>query len=251
MNHTIKTMIPLHIERPTIFPEHVLAGVTLRNGELFPTTGLSLLKGQILSDEEVQQHRCIFAEWLGISPTALIFQQQVHHTHVRVVGADSGLEESDGMVTNEPGIVLCAGMADCAGILLYDPIRQVIAALHSGWPGTNLNILAAGLETMNHHYGTRANDVLLYISPCASGKRYVVRRDVAQYFPDTVLDPISPEEWLLNIRARIWEQALELGVQHKNIEISSGCTIDDERYHSHRRLGNRAGRMVAFIGLRQ
>lgn len=244
----------LELEYPHIFPPHVLAGVTLRNLHLFPQTGLSLLKAQILDDNQVHNHRQALASFLGIPSERWRFQRQVHGKRVRVVTAGvpkerSDQEESDGMITQEQGIVLAVGMADCAGVLLYDPCHKAVAAVHSGWGGTRLNIVHEALATLHAMYGTQASDVLVYIGPAASGERYEVREDVAQYFPSSVLRRIDEHRWLFDNRARIVEQLRACGVQPNNIEVSSGCTIADTRYHSHRRDGTRAGRMVAFIGL--
>jgi hypothetical protein len=49
--------------------------------------------------------------------------------------------------------------------------------------------------------------------------------------------------------AEIKHQLLEAGLYEQNISISGLCTIRDERFHSYRRDGERAGRMVAFIGI--
>ncbi len=239
----------IDLERPTIFPAHVLAGVTLRNEHLFPPTGLSLLKAEILSETEVNHHRQTVANAIGVPIEALKFQKQVHEHRVRIISAESGVEDSDGMVTQTQGLVLCAGMADCVGILLYDPEHEAVGALHSGWLGTKANIIAEGLRVMQATFGSNPAQTLAYIAPCASGERYAVRWDVAQYFPPSVLRQVAADQWLLDIRKRIVEQLTEQGVKADNIEVSSGCTIADERYHSHRRDGVRAGRMVAFIGL--
>jgi YfiH family protein len=244
----------LELEQPHVFPPHVLAGVTLRNLHLFPPTGLSLLQAQILDEHQVHHHRQVLASHLGTSVEQWRFQRQVHGKRVRVITAQlpkerSDNEESDGLVTQENDIVLAVGMADCAGILFYDPRHKAIAAAHSGWGGTRLNIAEEAIATLHSTYGTQASDLLVYIGPAASGERYEVRHDVAQYFPDSVLRRIDEHRWLFDNRAQIVEQLLACGVQSRNIEVSSGCTIADERYHSHRRDGARAGRMVAFIGL--
>jgi YfiH family protein len=244
-----QTAPPLEIERPTIFPPHVLAGVTLRNAHLFPRTGLSLTKAQMLNDEELLAHRSALAAALHRPLEHLRFQKQVHGTHVRRVDATSTEEESDGLITNATDVVLCAGMADCAAILLYDPAHEAVAALHSGWGGTKANIVAQGIAQMHRAFATDPRELLAYISPAASGARYVVRWDVAQHFPASVLQPLNDHQWLFDNRARVVEQLQECGVKSANIEVSEGCTIADERYHSHRRDGAHAGRMAAFIGL--
>jgi YfiH family protein len=248
----------LHIEQPHIFPSNIIAGVTKRNVHLFPETGLSLLKAQILGDDEVESHRLHLANAIGVERDALKFQKQVHGTSIRVLSPENHeqhikepLNESDGMMTATSGFILCVGIADCAAVLLYDPEHDAIAALHSGWKGTHGDIVRGGIQQMAKRFGTEAASLRAYISPCASGERYVVREDVAQFFAAPALQRLNDEEFLFDNRLRIQEQLRESGVLSEHIEVASGCTITTEEYHSHRRDGERAGRMVAFIGMRK
>lgn len=245
----------IRIERPTIFPDNVImAGVTERNFDLFPETGFSLLKAQILNENGVEEHRKLFATTLGVERDNLCFQQQVHGNLARLVQDNDPRREpfieSDGLMTAQQGLVLCVGIADCAGVLLYDPKHRAIAGIHSGWRGTKENIVAEGIAQMGKLFGTTPASLLAYISPCASGERYVVREDVARYFTAPVVQRINAEEFSFDNRAEILRQLISSGIQAGNIEVAQGCTIADPRYHSHRRDGARAGRMVAFIGLK-
>ena len=248
----------LALERPRIFPANVVAGVTLRNKDSFAGAGFSPLKAQIFTEEEAERHRAYLAQNLGARREALIFQRQTHGTLVRrVFASDCGMEgysfapfdESDGIATGDAGVIVCAGIADCAAILLYDARNHAVAAVHSGWKGTRDNIVRRALCQMGTWFGSRATEVLAYVSPCASGERYRVREDVAQYFSPPALRQITSEEYAFDNRARIREQLLAEGVAAEHLEIAEGCTIADERYHSHRRDGAQAGRMVTFIGV--
>lgn len=248
MDYTKK--FSLEVEKPTIFSPSVLAGVLLRNTDAFPPHGLSLLKASILTDREVQHHRDAAASLLGIQVEQLQFQNQTHSTTITIVDTAGAPVDSDGMVTRSKNTVLCVSIADCAAVLLHDPEHGVIAGVHSGWRGTVENIVEKGINAMVANFGTRPAALQAYVSPCASGNRYVVRDDVAELFPVDAKCPISDHEWLLDIRCHIEQQLLGMGIPANHIELSDGCTIGDDRYHSYRRDGNTSGRMVAFIGLR-
>lgn len=244
------TMTQIELDRPTIFPSHILSGVTHRNADIFPPYGLSLHKAGILTDEEVSAHRRTFAEGIGVTPKQLQFQQQVHGTVVSVIREIASAEESDGMITAQKNIVLCVSVADCAAVLLYDPEHEVVAGLHSGWRGTVGNIVAVGIETMTSEFGSQPGQLLAYISACASAERYIVREDVAGQFPDECKKQVSEYEWLIDIRSRIQQQLRAAGIPAGQIECSDACTIGDVMYHSYRRDREQSGRMTAFIGLR-
>ena len=161
--HTAPLLASIHIERPHIFPPSVIAGVTERNADLFPDTGFSLLKGQILTQEGVEEHRAVFAQMLNVPRQTVRFQQQVHGSVVRrALEGDPRTEpfiESDGLISAEQGLTLCVGIADCAGVLLYDPAHKVIGAFHSGWRGTKENIVRVGIEKMRDEFGTEPASV--------------------------------------------------------------------------------------------
>jgi YfiH family protein len=242
----------LELETPAIFPQdEIIAGVTKRNVEIFPEKGgLSLSPGKILSKEELAEHRRIFADNLGISQSVLKFQNQVHGDTIRIITPDSVAESSDGMITNFKNVVLCVIIADCAAVLMYDPKNRVVAGLHSGWRGTKANIVSKAITLLKSDFKSDPADLLVYVSPCASGELYIVREDVAQHFPRTA-KKINDEEFLFDNRAEIGLQLAEAGVLKSNIEISTGCTIGGENdYHSYRRDGERSGRMAAFIGMK-
>jgi polyphenol oxidase len=250
------------LEQPRILPADIVCcGVTERNTESFPPYGFSPLKAQILTETESEQHRTALASRLGISRMALRFQQQVHGSAVQVIGAKretnidetniyAPFAESDALMTNVPGVMLCIGIADCAAVLLFDPVRRAVAGIHSGWRGTTVNIVKHSIEQMQRQYGTEASSLLAYISPCASGERYILREDVVRHFPtSSAVRQISDVEYTFDNRAEIASQLRECGVKTNQTEIAPGCTIAETRYHSHRRDGALAGRMVAVIGL--
>ncbi|MFC2131828.1 laccase domain-containing protein, partial [Bacteroidota bacterium] len=130
------------ILKPNIFPENkIISGVTKRNRDLFPETGFSISNGNILTDEQVSKHRKYLSDYLGYDLENLKFQKQVHKTDIQIVNKDtpSGIE-TDGMITNEKGIILNITIADCTAILVYDPLKKGVGAFHSGWRGTKENI---------------------------------------------------------------------------------------------------------------
>ncbi|MEN3027233.1 MAG: polyphenol oxidase family protein [Chlorobiota bacterium] len=233
----------LPLEQPTIFPESIVAGVTLRAADLFPPRGFSV---DVISTPS--REGLLLAETLGATWEQLKFQRQVHGASVRWVQANSPIAESDGMVTAEPGLFLCVRIADCCAVLLASVDPPVVAALHAGWRGIAQGIVEEGLRAL-FSAGCFPSGIRVYLSPCASAERYVVRRDVAALFTESV-ERVDSEYYRLDLRKEIRRRLQLLGIPESQIESSPGCTIGDSRYHSFRRDGAAAGRMVAFIGMR-
>jgi YfiH family protein len=203
-----------------------------------------------MSENGEPNYRNVLSDYLGTEPSNLKFQKQVHGVNIIQVGRDYSFDTADGLITNEKGLYLCARTADCAAILIYDPVHEAVGALHSGWRGTLQNIAKAGIEKMNHAYNSKPEDILAYISPCASVENYEVDYDVAGYFPDSVI-PLGNGKYLYDNKKQIFLQLIQAGLKPANIEISDVCTIADKNFHSYRRDGKAAGRMAAYIAIKQ
>ena len=90
--------------------------------------------------------------------------------------------ETDGMVTNVPGICLVTFYADCVPLYLVDPVRKVIGLSHSGWRGTVNRMGRVTLEKMHEVYGTDPGDVVAAIGPSICQDCYEVSEDVILEF---------------------------------------------------------------------
>jgi polyphenol oxidase len=238
----------LKIIKPAIFSQfNIISGVTERNIELFPQKGLSFSNAEIFSDKEIALHKNILAEYLNIPSQNLKFQHQVHGTTIRIITPQSVYEDSDAMITNFKNIIICSKIADCAAVLIYDPINQCVAAIHSGWKGTMQNITVLTINKLITEYGSNPKKLLAYISPAASVNKYEVKWDVAQYFPHSIR--IIDNIYYFDNKKEIKLQLMATGMLESNIEVSGECTISNNNLHSFRRDGKLSGRMTSFIGM--
>ncbi|MBI5324750.1 MAG: peptidoglycan editing factor PgeF [Ignavibacteriae bacterium] len=244
----------------------IISGITKRNIINFSPYGFSISPAGVFGEEVASKGRKYFAEYLKKeypSIKKLIYQKQVHGVQIEIVNSDSieGIEQErevrDGMICFEKGIVLCVSLADCAGVLIYDPVKGMIGAIHSGWKGSSQNIAGKSIEMLKKN-GSNPKDLQVWISPCASGKSYEVGYDVAKLFIDSgSVVPLSSAsvkgesggKYLFDNKKQIKNQLLSEGIKAENIEVSEICTIIDEDYHSYRRDKDKSGRMCAFIGM--
>jgi hypothetical protein len=185
---------------------------------------------------------------------------QVHGNRVQAVDippAGGGtspriVEACDGLVTNAPGLLLTATVADCVPLFLRDEARGAIGLLHAGWRGTAGGILAAGIEAMHDAFGTVPEEVSVYMGPSIAGSCYSVGEEVARRFSRWI-DPLPPGAGRirLDLRAVLARQAVELGVRSGRIFRSERCThCRTDLFYSHRAESGRCGRMAAFMGIR-
>lgn len=162
--------------------------------------------------------------------------------------------ETDGLVTNVPGVVLTTTHGDCVPIYAYDPVKKVVGVAHAGWRGTCLGVAGKMICAMKNRFGCEQTDIKVYIGPAICADCFEVNTDVLDAFILNV--PWSVDEFietglngkynidLKGINAR-WAQ-IEGAV---DIEISPLCTVEEaERFWSYRRSFD-SERMLAYISI--
>ena len=237
----------IEIEKPYIFPEEIISGLTLRNLENFPPYGFSVSKAQISTDDEIDNFRKLLAQQIGIEYNNFIFTHQTHSDKIAIIENNQKNNiDADALITNVQGLGLALSLADCCGIALYDKSKQIIAAVHSGWRGAAQKITRKTIVRMITDLNSNPNDILAYLSPCGGGNDYEVEYDVAQYFPNYVRR-ISEDKYLLDLGNAVLDEILSMGVPEENIEFANKSSISNPQYHSLRRDGEKSGRMALYI----
>ena len=205
-----------------------------------------------VGDDEkiVKENRNLFFENLGIKPENVAYQKQVHEDKISFVTQGGSIGESDAMITDKPGIGLAVSIADCVPILIYDPVKKIIAGVHSGWRGTEKKILLKTLKELKK-YGSLPENLVAYIGPSISKNVYEVGKEVAEFFDEKYLEE-KGEKYLLDVAGINFDILLDAGVKKNNIQLSSLCTYAMKNVlHSYRRDGNKSGRSYAIIALRE
>lgn len=160
--------------------------------------------------------------------------------------------EGDGMMTDEAGLTLAIQTADCAGVLLYDPGNNAIAALHAGRKGAQLNILGKCAAKMADRYGTKPQNLTMYVGAHIRGCCYELPIEMAKEFEkyENAVE-IREDRYYLDIAKVLIAQAKAARIKDENIEINASCTsCESQKYFSYRAEGGRCGRMLTAIGLK-
>ncbi|HMU31458.1 MAG TPA: peptidoglycan editing factor PgeF [Nitrospira sp.] len=187
--------------------------------------------------------------------------KQVHGTDALVV--DRPVEQGelfeggwDALVTNQPGLMVTVRTADCVPVLLHDPVRQVVAAIHAGWRGAVAGIVPKTVALLASRFGTVPKDVRMAIGPSAGACCYEVDEPVLtrlrDVFPEwqSVVSPVNPQKAHLNLRAFVRRQAMHEGLEGERIATVEACTIcQPDEFFSYRREGVVKATMVSGIAL--
>ena len=223
------------------------SGITTVDTSTLQWPGYTFSSSPSTSIEQVEQSYIELAHHLGIDRENIVTVQQVHGSRI-IVAQVNTTEVADGLITTIPGIVIGVKVADCCGVLVHDPVRGAVAAIHSGWRGTASNIVGNAIQCMNSYAGSNAQDLRVWLSPCASGEHYEVGEDVFNALPGHCMP--KGQKWLFDNTQAITDQCVYAGVTRENVAVFGSCTMTHELWHSYRRDKELSGRMLAFIGLR-
>jgi len=171
--------------------------------------------------------------------------KQIHSTEcVEGDGRSGVLGKADALIESNEGAVVAVRTADCIPVLLVDPVRRAVAAVHAGWRGTAGGIAGKTITRMRERFGTEAADLHAAIGPGIGKCCYEVGPEVAEQFAQhgtTHLDLTEENR----------RQLIAAGVTPGRIYASNLCTkCRPEEFHSYRRDRDDAGRLYSFAGLR-
>lgn len=241
---------------PSIFQSfpQLLAAESTRHGGVSPAPYASLNLGKSTDDDpaHVAENRRRFCAALGIEPAALAWSKQVHGAEVRGATAPGGAEGFDALITRSPGVVLAVSVADCTPVLVFDPIRGAVAAIHAGWRGAAAGIIGNTLAEMAARFGTRGADCLAYVGTCIDECSFEVGPEVAAAFDAAFLRfDAGRDRYFVDLKKVCAAQLQACGLPEQHIETSPFSTVlHNHDYFSHRLEKGSTGRMMAVIGVR-
>ncbi len=232
---------------------------------IFASMNLSYTRGD--EKDAVDENFARVARILGRRAEDFVFSDQTHTTNVRRVTAkdrgkglvrEKDYADVDGLITDEPGIVLSTFYADCVPLFFVDTVHKAIGLSHSGWKGTVNRMGERTLEEMKREFGTEAKDVTAAIGPSICGKCYEVDSDVAEQFAaafegEALTDILVKKEngkYLLDLWKANFYVLTQAGVSKQKISVTDICTCCNPEYlFSHRASKGKRGNLGAFLSL--
>lgn len=255
-----------------------LGGVS--EGE-FSGMNLSFTRGD--KEECVKENYRRIANILDCKPEDMVATYQTHTKNLRVItkeDAGHGVTREkyffdvDGLLTNEPGIMLVAYFADCVPIYLVDPVRKAVALCHSGWKGTAMGIGAEAVIKMQEEFGSAPSDIRAAIGPSICKDCYEVSEDLLLEFQEKFWPIYGSQEAVLVKKANpamsnvlfekkengkyqldLWlaNQLVlkKVGIREEHLEVTNICTCcNPDILFSHRASKGKRGNLCAFLGLK-
>lgn len=180
--------------------------------------------------------------------------KQIHSA--RVVECEEWREglEADALVTAAPGVRIAVKSADCLPILLVDPEKRAVAAIHAGWRGCVAGVASRAVEKMRQMPGSRPEDLLAAFGPSIRACCFEVGPEVAQQFAH-----LFPERKDMDRRTHVdlpeasLRQLVAAGLRVQRISSEAPCTVcggglaQPHEFHSWRRDHRTGARMHSVI----
>lgn len=200
------------------------------------------------SELNVNSNREMFFGSLGIDQKLLAIPQQVHSDRIQIVNKAGFYPETDGLITPSKDLYLIISTADCYSVLIYDPVKKITAAVHSGWRGTQKKIVTKAIEMMNKEFACEPEEMIVFVGPGISRDNFEVGREVAEMFSDEFVYRRNGSIYV-DLREHILNQLNYFGISKTG--FYPGCTYNEKDYlHSFRRDREKSGRMFSVIGMR-
>ena len=209
---------------------------------------------------------------LGTDYKRVVKTRQEHTKNIAIVNKkinidkpDINLEEYaniDGFITNNPNLILTTTNADCILFLLFDPVKRVIANIHSGWSGTLQEISVEAIKKMIQDYGCNPKDIICCMCPSIRKCHFEVEEDIAERFYNKFksLEKINEiiehnsntNKW--NIDTVLINKIIlkNIGLKPENIIDSGICSVCNSNIiHSFRVEKEKFGHAIALIELKK
>jgi YfiH family protein len=190
-------------------------------------------------------------------PPGVVLPVQQHGKEVAFVreGGNTDPGRADAIVSTLSGVPVGVRTADCVPVLLSMDGGRVVAAIHAGWRGIAKGVVVGAVEAMVRAAAPRGRVTAVigpHIGPCCYEVDSPVTERLRVRFAemmDSVLAPVDPDHAMLDLGALVRAELIRAGVRPTEVgSFPQACTCCDAmRFHSHRRDGARAGRLLHWI----
>ena len=154
----------------------------------------------------------------------------------------------DGHVTDRPGLLLAASVADCVPVFVVAPEHRAVAMVHAGWRGVAGGIVERAVNRLIESWMAPPETLWVHCGPSICGACYEVGPEVHEaVHPDR---PPPSENTVIDLRAAIAARVTALGVPAAQLSVSAHCTLcGDPDFFSHR--GGAPERQMGVLGVRE
>ncbi|MBN1619911.1 polyphenol oxidase family protein [candidate division WOR-3 bacterium] len=173
----------------------------------------------------------------------IVFPEKQIHSSVVVVYPEENCFECDGIITESIETAIAVRTADCLPVSVYEPNRKILGIFHCGWRGLHSGILQKGIDLLREKGGDPKKSYCVFY-PHICPDCYVVKEDVGDLFPDCVK---KDSGGVLHLDLCLCAEVILRKLSITKFIHSRLCTFHNPGiFHSYRRDGEKAGRMLSW-----
>ncbi|MGN1043840.1 MAG: peptidoglycan editing factor PgeF [Acutalibacteraceae bacterium] len=231
----------------------------------YKSMNLSFFQGD--KDEFVEKNYNILFSVLGLNINKIAMTNQIHDNFIKIIKEKdirSGnlkshiYDETDGLITDIPGVALVTYHADCPAVFIVDPVKKVIGVAHAGWRGTVKKIAENLVKSFVNNYNSSPENLVCAVGPSISGECFEVSEDILVNFENLNLinkSYLIKSQNIGKVNIDLPEVNRQIliknGVRDNNIIKSDVCTkCYCDLLFSHRAMGKNRGTNVAVMALK-
>ena len=186
----------------------------------------------------------------------LISGYQTHSKNIQVIKEvdKEYFENTDGFITARKDVVIFTKYADCLPVYIYDPVKEVIGLVHSGWRGTLQEIALEAVRLMEENYGTSRKDAYFAFGIGIGQDNYEVGQEFKQLFIEKFSNDIVNKSFVekngkvyFDNQKFNYLNLISNGIDKSKVILNNYCTFRDRRFQSFRRDKENSGRAGGFI----
>ncbi|MDD2362975.1 MAG: peptidoglycan editing factor PgeF [Oscillospiraceae bacterium] len=237
------------------------------SGGIYESMNLSHSRGD--KKNAVDENFKRFCNAISVDVNDVVISAQEHHTVIynatrqdcgRGIMREKGYSDIDGLITNQPGVVLCTQYADCVPLFFADPVQRVVGTSHAGWKGTAARIGRLTVERMCSDYGCKPENIIAGIGPSIGVCCFEVDTPVYEVFQameeadSTCFIHKIRDNRVIKYHVDLWEInrriLINAGLAPKQITVTDLCTrCHSDVFWSHRANGSKRGSLAGFISM--
>ncbi len=179
---------------------------------------------------------------IGCKKESLILLNQKHSNEVIYFPNKNSAQNKlpgDAMVTQVKNIGIGILTADCASILFFNPKKNIIGCVHSGWKGA-LNGIIKNTVSKFKELDSKNEDLVIVVGPCLNKKNYEVKNDFFEEFISKehknkiFFEKKNKDSYLFDLRGFINKEITQMNIKNvENIEMDTYSDI--KNFYSYRR----------------
>lgn len=176
----------------------------------------------------------------------LLVLNQNHSVNIAVYPSSGQFDYCDGIFTDQKKTALLIRHADCQAALIFDPVKNVIGAVHAGFRGQAAFIYTHAIQMMQDTFNSDVKDIRVAISP-SLGQCHSEFKKYTEEFPSQLHGYVKNMH--MDLKKMALDEFLNLGILKEHIDVNPLCTFDDEEKFFSYRKTKTSKRLASLIVL--